>query len=327
MRWIPQFVQNGLSFVRTHSKSTTLAGGEKTRDTVFPKVYDSTSVTKVKAHFPRKQGKEGPFRGRPKANEEGAATGRPDVGLLCFELGRKLHFCPILRREGGLRLFVGLRKLFRVVDEVQKEDAYIKRRAGKLAKNGGERRAAHAASRRNMPGKMNGNHAAASQRFMGILHQPEAVMAVLNHVGRDRDPLTFIRGRGSLAIPELRLWHGHSGLGEAIGIQANFPQAMLISEAFYVGKGLIPVNIGIAHEGIEGAPQGESVHVGEIVRIGAQCGEYATGSQKRGQSRQEASRDRGGRQKLPEHSRKRRQEKNQQEDGKSEVADANGEAA
>src|SRR6266516_7059987 len=98
-------------------------------------------------------------------------------GLLCFELGRKLHFCAILRREGGLRLFVGLRKLFRVVDEVQEENAYIKRRAGKLAKNGGERRAARAASGRNMLGKMNSIHAAAGQRLMVILHQPEVVMA------------------------------------------------------------------------------------------------------------------------------------------------------
>src|SRR5216683_2506410 len=183
--------------------------------------------------FSKQAGKRGPSRDRRRGTKKERPQTHLMRGLLCFELGRKLHFCPILRREGGLRLFVGPRKLFRVVDEVQEEDAYIKRRAGKLAKNGEERRAARAASRRNMLGKMNGNHAAAGQRFMGILHQPEAVMAVLNHVGRDRDPLTFIRGRGSLAIPELRLWHGHSGLGEAIGIQANSPQAMLIGEAFY----------------------------------------------------------------------------------------------
>ena len=91
-------------------------------------------------------------------------------GLPCFELGRQLHFCPILRREGGLRLFVGSRKLFRMVDEVQEEDAYIKRCAGKLAKNGGERRSAGAAGRRNMLGKMNGIHAAAAQGFVRILH-------------------------------------------------------------------------------------------------------------------------------------------------------------
>src|SRR5260370_5303515 len=146
------------------------------------------------------------------------------------------HFCPILRRKGGSCLLVGARDLFRMVDVVKKEDAHIKRCACKYPKSCRERRAAGAASGRNKLRKMDGVHAATAEGFVGILHQPEAVAAVLNHVGGDRHPLAFIRGRRSLAIPELRLWHGLSVVRDAIGIHADSRQAMLISEMLYLGE-------------------------------------------------------------------------------------------
>ena len=73
-------MQNGLSFVRTDSKSATVAEGKEAPDAVLPKPDYSTSVTKVKAHFPSKQGKEGCLE-IGEANKEGAATGRPDARL------------------------------------------------------------------------------------------------------------------------------------------------------------------------------------------------------------------------------------------------------
>src|SRR5258708_32875983 len=163
--------------------------------------------------------------------------------LFRFELRWILHVCSILRREGISRLLVGARKLLRMMDVVKEKDAHIKRCAGEFSKSRWQRRAARAASGRNKLRKMDGVHAAAAEGFVGILHQPEAIMTVLNHVGRDRDPLTSVGSRGSLAIPELRLWHGSSDVREAISIHADFRQAMLISEALYLGEGLIPVNI------------------------------------------------------------------------------------
>src|SRR6266852_2315457 len=156
--------------------------------------------------------------------------------LFRFELRWVFHICPILRRKGGSCLLVSARDLFRMVDVVKKEDAHIKRCARKYPKSCRERRPARAARRRNVLGKMDSIHAAAAKGFVGILHQPEAVAAVLNHVGGDRHPLAFIRGRRSLAIPELRLWHGHSVVRDAIGIHADSRQAMLISEALYLGE-------------------------------------------------------------------------------------------
>src|SRR6267154_3664143 len=156
--------------------------------------------------------------------------------LLRYELGWLFHFCPILRRKCGSCLLVGARDLFRMVDVVKKEDAHIKRCARKYPKGCRERRPARAASGRNKLRKMDSIHAAAAKGFVGILYQPEAVAAVLNHVGGDRHALAFIRDRRSLAIPEFRLWHGHSVVRDAIGIHADSRQAMLISEALYRGE-------------------------------------------------------------------------------------------
>ena len=118
--------------------------------------------------------------------------------LLLFELGGEFHSSPILRGKGGLGLFVGARKFFRVMDEVKEECAHVKRCACKFPKGCGERRAAGAACRRNMLGKPDGVHAATAEGFVRILHQPETVMAVLNHVSGDGNPLAFIRGGRSM---------------------------------------------------------------------------------------------------------------------------------
>src|SRR6266478_1985220 len=112
--------------------------------------------------------------------------------LFRFELRWILHVCSILRSEGISRLLVCARKFLGLMDVVKDKGAHIKRCAGKTSKSRWQRRAAKAASGRDKLRKMDGVHAAAAEGFVGILHQPEAIMTVLNHVGRDRDPLTSI---------------------------------------------------------------------------------------------------------------------------------------
>src|SRR5437016_1278163 len=102
---------------------------------------------------------------------------------------------------------------------------------------------------------------------MWVLHQPEAVVAVHNHVGGNDGPLAAIRGRGKLAIPDLRLRHDWSGIAEAPLIQVNFLQCVLIGKAFYLGERLIPVEIGIVYQGIGGTSETECIDVREVERI------------------------------------------------------------
>src|SRR6267142_6557082 len=123
---------------------------------------------------------------------------------------------------------------------------------------------------------MNGIHAATGERLMGILHQPEAVVAVHNHVGGNDGPLARIRGGGKLAIPDLRLRDDRSGIVEAPLIQVDFLQRVLIGKAFYLGEGLIPVEIGIVYQGIGGTSKAERIYVREVVRVSMHRGEKTT---------------------------------------------------
>ena len=61
--------------------------------------------------------------------------------------GRRVRFWFVRRAKPGLHLFYGLRKLLRMVDEVQEKDPHIEGRAPKFPKRGGEWRAAQAAGR------------------------------------------------------------------------------------------------------------------------------------------------------------------------------------
>ena len=123
---------------------------------------------------------------------------------------------------------------------------------------------------------MNGVHAATGERLMGILHQPEAVVAVHDHVGGNDRPLAAIRGRGKLAIPDLRLRHDWSGIVEAPLIQVNFLQCVLIGKAFYLGERLILVQIGIVYQGVGGTSEAKCVDVREVERVGKDRGEKTT---------------------------------------------------
>lgn len=107
--------------------------------------------------------------------------------------------------EFGQHLLHGLGKLVGVKGDVEEPTAQVEGRAGKLAKGREEWRAARAARWRDVLRKMDGVQAATGQRFMGVLHQPEAVVAVYDHVGGDDGPVSLVGAGRSLAIPNLRL--------------------------------------------------------------------------------------------------------------------------
>src|SRR5271166_2368454 len=129
--------------------------------------------------------------------------------------------------ESGFHLFYGLRKLFRMMDDIKEIEPNVDGRSQHLATSGGERRAARTAAHWDVFRQMNSVHAAARQRFMLVLHQPEAVVAIHNHVCGDHHPLSFIRCRGTLAIPELRPRYEDYRIVEAILIQCNALQTVL----------------------------------------------------------------------------------------------------
>ena len=204
--------------------------------------------------------------------------------LISFRIGGPLRgrLCFVRRIESGLHFFHGLRKLLRVVVEVQEKAPYIEGRARKLAKRGGEWRAARAADCGDVLRQMNRIHAATGKRLMRVLHQPDAVVAVYNHVCGNDCPLSIIRLRGPLAIPDLRLRHDHGGVVKAPLIQVNLLQSVLIGKPLHLGEGLIPVEIGIVNKGIGGMPETECIDVRKVVGVGVQSREKATQSQHSG---------------------------------------------
>jgi len=74
-------------------------------------------------------------------------------------------------------------------------------------------------------------------------------VAVIIIVGGNDGPLARICGGGKLAIPDLRRRHDRSGIVEAHSSKLIFWQRVLIGKAFYLGEGLIPVEIGIVLPG------------------------------------------------------------------------------
>jgi hypothetical protein len=182
--------------------------------------------------------------------------------------------------EFGLHLFDGLGKFLGMEGDVEEKTTEVEGRSGKLAKGGGEWRAARAAGGRDVLRKLDGVHASTGQRLMWILHQPDAVVAVHNHVGRNDHPLTLIRRRGALAIPDLRLRYDQGGIAKAPLIQVNFFHCVLIGKPFHLREGLIPIEVGIIHQGIGRTAETEGTDVREEVRIGMHRREQATHSQR-----------------------------------------------
>src|ERR1700686_920891 len=86
--------------------------------------------------------------------------------------GTRLRFVHGLKP--GYDLFHGLRKFFRMADNVQEKTSHVEGRPGKFATVRGEWWAAQAAGLRNMVGQVNRIHTAARQRLVLILRQPYA---------------------------------------------------------------------------------------------------------------------------------------------------------
>jgi len=160
--------------------------------------------------------------------------------------------------------------------DLQEKASQIEGRARELPVCGGKRGTARASGRGDVLWKMNGIHASTGQRLIGILHQPDAVVAIHNHVGGDDGPLAVIRLRGVLAIPHHGLWHNRCRIAETIVIQVNPMHGFLIGKPLHLWERLIPVKIGIVHKGISGLPETQRIDVRKVVRVGMHGGEEAT---------------------------------------------------
>ncbi len=77
-------------------------------------------------------------------------------------------------------------------------------------------------------------------------------MTLLNHVRGEHGPLAAIFQSGFLAIPELCLGNVNSDVGKTVFVDQDVLQAALLYELLHFGKSLVPVEIGIAHQGVAG---------------------------------------------------------------------------
>jgi hypothetical protein len=173
------------------------------------------------------------------------------------------------------------------VDQVQEARATISGLPEQFALVGRERRAARTASCGDLRGKLDCVHTAAAERLVGVSHEPDAIVSVKNHIGRNRDPLSLVRRSRPLATPQTGLRRRHAGIKDAVRIHFNFLEAVLDGKACHFGHCLARVDIGLAGNHIYGAPEAERVDIGDIEGIRADGSDEAA----QGQERSERSRN------------------------------------
>src|SRR5215467_2293235 len=167
-------------------------------------------------------------------------------------------------------------EVFGMLVQVHEEALDVEGRASPLAKRRRQRWSARTARRGNLIVQVHRIHAPARQSLVRILHQPTAIVPVENHAGGDHDPLSPIFRRRLLTIPEPRLRHEHGGIRKPVLIQGNPLEAVLFRKTLHFGEGLVPIHIGVVHQGVSRPAHAQRIDEGKVVRISAHRREKAT---------------------------------------------------
>lgn len=82
---------------------------------------------------------------------------------------------------------------------------------------------------------------------MRILHKPKAIASVYDVISGEHCPLSAVRRRRFLPVPELGPRSVSSRLGEPPFIQENMVQSLLPHETFDFRQSMVPIEVGIIH--------------------------------------------------------------------------------